>query len=347
MHRRAAFVSTAGLRLASHPGLRFAKARAAAAIAGGLVALAGPALGARAAVPEDPVVVEPPGEQDGDHDDRITFVAGPADEDEPLRIQGPVTKGAEGAEPGRVEVSTRQEVVVHAAEPRPVWWLGLQSSVALSPVPASGRVAREERVLDANRFRACLYPHQGRTCGVVKGFDFQLQLFQARSTHDRPRVIGHLRTGYGAGRVSVEPREGGSRVGDATAVQYLAVPIWLGVSAYAFPRSPVRPYGGMGMGMEILRLDYSRHEQARLLDVTGRAGVEVHAGIEGRISNHIVLHAGVMQQWSTRRRIVGVPDVSTTGLTILAGVTVAVPTQPLRTGGGTTVVRQSSSTVVR
>lgn len=346
MHRRAAFVSTADLRLASPPWLCVARARAAVAIAGGSLALAGPALAARAAVPDDPVVLEQEGEPEGDHDDRITFVAGPEDEDEPLRIQGPMIEGTEGAEPGRVEVTTRQQVVVHTAEPRPVWWLGLQSSVALSPVPASGRVMREERVLDANRFRACLYPHQGRTCGVVKGFDFQLQLFRARGTHDRPRVIGYVRTGYGAGRVSVEPREGGSRVGDATAVQYLAVPIWLGVSAYAFPRSPVRPYGGMGVGMEILRIDYARHEQARLLDVTGRAGVEVHAGIEGRISNHIVLHAGVMQQWSTRRRIVGVPDVSTTGLTILAGVTVAVPTQPLRTGGGTTVVQQSSSTVV-
>lgn len=338
-------VFDAGLVLASSSWCGITKARVAAAIAGGSLAIAWPALGARAAAPEDPVVMEQE-EDDADDGDRITFVAGPEGDDEPLRIQGPATEDAEGAQGGRVEVRTQQSVVVQTAEPEPVWWLGLQSSVALSPVPASGRVTREERVLDANRFRACVQPHQGRTCGVVKGFDFQLQLFQARGTHDRPRVIGHLRSGYGAGRVSVEPREEGARVGDATAVQYLAVPIWLGVSAYALPRFPVRPYGGMGVGVEILRLDYARHEQARLLDMTGRAGVEVHAGIEGRISNHIVLHAGVMQQWSSRRRIIGVPDVSTTGLTILAGVTVAVPTQPLRTSGGTTVVQQSSSTVV-
>jgi hypothetical protein len=333
MHRRAAIVFNG-----------ITKARAAAAIAGASLAIAWPALEARAAAPADPVVMEQ--QQEEEDDDRITFVAGPEDDDEPLRIQGPTTNDAEGVQGERVEVRTHQSVVVHTAEPQPVWWLGLQSSVALSPVPASGRVTREERVLDANRFRACVQPYQGRTCGVVKGFDFQLQLFQARGTHDRPRIIGHLRTGYGAGRVSVEPREGGARVGDATAVQYLAVPIWLGVSAYALPRFPVRPYGGMGVGMEILRIDYARYEQARLLDITGRAGVEVHAGIEGRISNHIALHVGVMQQWSSRRRIIGVPDVSTTGLTILAGVTVAVPTQPLGTSGGTTVVQQSSSTVV-
>lgn len=347
MDRSAAFVSFAGRRLAVARWLGPRTIPVAAAIVGALV-LAGSSAAAAAPAPEDPVVVEaaPDAGAADDDDDRITFVAGPAEDDEPLRILGPAGE-AEGSAPGRVEVSTRQEVVVREAEPAPVWWLGLQSSVALSPVPSTGRVERQERLLDANRFRACLYPHQGRTCGVVKGFDFQLQLFQARGTHDRPRVIGYVRSGYGAGRVSVEPREGGSRVGDATAVQYLAVPVWLGVSAYAFPRFPVRPYGGMGVGVDVLRLEYARHEQARLVDVTTHAGVEVHAGIEGRISNHIALHAGVMQQWSSRRRIIGVPDVSTTGLTILAGVTAAVPTRPQRSGGRTTEVRQSSSTVVR
>jgi len=326
-------------------------------VVGSVLALVGSASTAWAAVPDDPVVVEahPPaaapdeqGEQgeQGERDDRITFVAGPESEDEPLRIHGPAGE-TDAGEPGRVEVSTRQEVVVHEAEPRPVWWLGLQSSAALSPIPASGRVGREERWLDTNRFRACLYPHQGRTCGVVKGFDFQLQLFKAAGTHDRPRIIGHLRTGYGAGRVSVEPREDGRRPGDATAVQYLAVPIQLGVTAYAFPRFPVRPFGGVGVGLDILRLDYARHQQPRLRDITGRPSVEVHVGVEGRISNHVALQASVMQQWSSWRRLMGVPDVSTTALTILLGVTVAVPTQPLQAGGRTTVVRQSTNTVVR
>lgn len=315
------------------------------ALFGSGLALAGPAATARAAAPDDPVVIEArPEAADDEADDRITFVAGPEADDEPLRIEGPAAEGEPG---GEVEVSTRQEVVVGAAEPEPVWWLGLQSNVVLSPIPASGRVGREERSLDANRFRACLQPYAGRTCGVVRGFDFRLQLFQAAGTHDRPRVIGYLRTGYGAGRVSVEPREDGRRAGDATAVQYLAVPIFVGASAYAFPRWPVRPYGGVGVGVEVLRLHYSRFEQARLVDVTARPGFELHAGIEGRITNHIALNASVMQHWSTRRRLIGVPDVSTTGLAILLGVTVAVPTQPLQPGGGTTVVRQSTRTVVR
>jgi opacity protein-like surface antigen len=318
-------------------------------LVGSVLAL-GSASTAWAAAPDDPVVIEArPADAEGEPDDRVTFVAGPEADDEPLRIVGPVEgPAAEGEPGGAVEVSTRQEVVVHEAAPTPVWWLGLQSNVALSPIPASGRVGREERLLDANRFRACLQPYEGRTCGVVKGFDFRIQLFQAAGTHDRPRVIGYLRTGYGAGRVSVEPRDDGRRAGDATAVQYLAVPIFVGASAYAFPRSPVRPYGGLGVGVEILRLDYARFEQARLTDVTVRPGFELHAGVEGRITNHIALHASVMQHWSTRRRLIGVPDVSTTGLAILLGVTVAVPTQPLRRpGGGTTVVQQSTRTVVR
>jgi hypothetical protein len=154
-------------------------------VVGGVVALAGWAPGASAAAPDDPVVVEAhPADDEGERDDRVTFVAGPESEDEPLRIRGPAGEDA-AAEPGRVEVSTRQEVVVSEPEPRPVWWLGLQTSAALAPIPASGRVTREERWLGANRFRACLYPYQGRTCGVVKGFDFQLQLFQAAGTHGR------------------------------------------------------------------------------------------------------------------------------------------------------------------
>ena len=319
-------------------------------VVGGVLALVGSSA-ARAAAPDDPVVVEAhpseaPSDEEDAPDDRITFVAGPESEDEPLRIHGPAGETDANA-PARVEVSTRQEVVVSQPEPRPVWWLGLQTSAALSPIPASGRVGREERWLDTNRFRACLQPHQGRTCGVVKGFDFQLQLFQAAGTHDRPRVIGHLRTGYGAGRVSVEPREGGYRAGDATAVQYLAVPIQVGVTAYAFPRFPVRPFGGAGVGLDILKIDYARHQQPRLRDVTGRPSLEIHVGVEGRISNHVALQASLMQQWSSWRRIMGVPDVSTTALTILLGVTVAVPTQPLQQGGGTTVVQQSTSTVVR
>jgi hypothetical protein len=310
-----------------------------------ILALLGTPCAARAAAPEDPVVIEaqPEGE-DPDDDDSITFVAAPEMGDAPLRVGAPVGEAAEGGE-GGVVVSTSQTTVLHAAPPRPVWWLGLSTSPVMAPIPATGRVGRDEDILSANRFRACLHPHDGRTCGVVKGFDFQLRLFQAAGTHEYPRAIAYLRTGYGAGRVSVEPREAGAQAGDATAVRYLAVPVYLGTNVYLLPRSPVRPYGGLGAGVDILRLDYSRYQQAELTDVSARLGLEVHGGLELRISNFIALHAGVMQQWSLRRRLAGVPDVSTTAFSVLAGVTFSVPTQPIQ-APRPTVTQQSSTTVV-
>lgn len=308
-------------------------------------ALLGPPTMASAAAPEDPVVIEAhPEGAPPERDDSITFVAEPDMGDGPLRVGAPVGESAAGGE-GGVVVSTRQTTVLQETPPAPVWWLGLSTSPMLAPLTATGRVGRDEGQLPANRFRACLYPHDGRTCGVVKGFDFQLRLFQAAGTHEYPRGIVYVRTGYSAGRVSVEPREGGSQTGDATAVRYLSVPVFLGTNLYLLPSSPVRPYGGLGAGVDILRLDYSRYQQAGLTDVSGRLGFEVHAGLEARISNFVALHAGVMQQWSLRRRLAGVPDVSTTAFSVLAGVTFSVPTRPIA-APRPKLVQQSSTTVV-
>ncbi len=113
-------VFDAGIVLASSSWCGITKARVGAAIAGGSLAIAWPALGARAAAPEDPVVMEEQEEEGDDDGDRITFVAGPEGDDEPLRIHGPATEEAEGAQGGRVEVRTQQSVVVQTAEPEPV-----------------------------------------------------------------------------------------------------------------------------------------------------------------------------------------------------------------------------------
>ena len=53
----------------------------------------------------------------------------------------------------------------------------------------------------------------------------------------------------------------------------------------------------------------------------------------------MTLHAEVMQQWSAARRIEGLPAVSPTGLSVLLGVTAAIPlnldTRGYRRGGST------------
>ncbi|MEM6996881.1 MAG: hypothetical protein AAF721_40640 [Myxococcota bacterium] len=244
-----------------------------------------------------------------EREDKIALTAEEDLGDRPLVIYGPVRER---------EPATASRVA------GPVWWLGLGVSPLLAPIRTSGRVTGQDS-LTTNRFRACVYPHEGQTCGVVKGFDFKLQLFASGGTREYPRFIGYLRSGYSAGRVSVKPRANGSEPGDAMAIQYVSAPIFAGANAYAFKTIPVRPYAGMGVGVDLLRLTYDRFEAGDLVDISGRVGLEVHGGVEGRITNFVSLHAEVMQQFSARRRVAGLPDVSPTGLSVLLGVTAAIP----------------------
>src|SRR5690606_17914060 len=80
-----------------------------------------------------------------------------------------------------------------------------------------------------------------------------------------------------------------------------------------------------GSGFAVLRPDYRRAEQARLIDASARIGFELHAGLEVRISNYVSVNAEVMQLWSARRKMPALPDYSNTGLSVLAGVTVGIP----------------------
>ncbi len=297
---------------------------------------------AQAQPPEDPVVFEPhPDDVAEERAEQIAFTADPELDDAPLTIYAPIHQ--------REEVTVHEQtVVVEQPAPARAVWLGLSMSPVLAPVPASGLVGRGETSLTSNRFRACVYPDRGGTCGVVKGFDFKVPLFVAGGPRQYPRAIGYLRTGYGGGRVAIEPRAGGAQPGDATSIRYLSVPVFVGANVYLVKDFPLRPYGGLGAGVDILRLDHARYQQSSLIDISGRVGLEVHAGLEGRLSNYVALHAEVMQQWSPRRRLEGVPDVSMTGLSVLAGVTVTIPVWYAGSSGNqTTVVRHSHRHTVR
>ena len=300
--------------------------------------LATPAL---AAPPDDPVVFAPhPEEVAEERAEKVSLTAEPDLGDRPLVIYAPIRDG-EGD-------SITVETTTGTARRGPLWWLGLSVSPLLAPIPADGRVGLGSEHLTTNRFRACLYPHRGQTCGVVKGFDFKLQLFSSGGTRDYPRWTTYVRTGYSAGRVSVAPRGSGSQAGDATSIQYVSAPVFLGGNIYPFLHFPVRPYAGIGAGVDILKLDYLRWNEDPLVDASGRVGLEVHAGLEGRITNFVTLHAEVMQQWSARRRLEGLPDVSPTGLSVLLGVTAAIPlnldTRPYRHARTTRVSRTRVTT---
>jgi hypothetical protein len=204
-------------------------------------------------------------------------------------------------------------------------WLGLQASAIFNPGVSDGRVPGADGRLRQNQFKACVDPAGEMACGYVKGLDLKVQMFKTHGSWTYPRVIGYFRTGFAQGRVHVQPGADGFAPGNATRLDYTSVPLYFGGNLYLFDEFPVRPYAGLGGGLDILRLDYRRAEQARTVDASARVGFELHGGVEVRISNYISLNAEVMQLWSARRKLAGLPDYSNTGLSILAGVTVGIP----------------------
>jgi hypothetical protein len=108
----------------------------------------------------------------------------------------------------------------------------------------------------------------------------------------------------------------------------MAIPLWLGGNIYVFDEFPLRPYAGLGLGLDVIRLDYDRVDAPRLVETVVRPGFEVHAGLELRITNYVSLVGEVKQQWSARKRIDGVPDLANQGVTLITGLAIGFPLRP-------------------
>jgi hypothetical protein len=211
---------------------------------------------------------------------------------------------------------------------RETTWFGLSFGTVATPLTPGGHVQQSRRVT-SNPFRACLDPGDGRLCSAMRGFDVRVHMFQSKGAWEYPRWVGYFRTGYTAGLASFDPRDEaeGFAQGEARTLTYQAVPLFFGGSVYAFKKFPIRPYAGLGAGFDIVRLRYTRHEDRALVDASMRIGFELHAGIEARISNVVALTAEVQQLWSARRKLAGVPDFSNEGLTVMAGVSISIPSK--------------------
>ncbi|MBC7976940.1 MAG: hypothetical protein H7138_18345, partial [Myxococcales bacterium] len=233
-------------------------------------------------------------------------------------------------DPAPAPVPATTTTVTHEHEHesrRRTTWFGLPMGAVATPLGQDGRMRPGQRVT-SDRFRACLDPFGERYCSAMRGVDVRLQFYRTKDAWDYPRVIGYFRSGYNAGRAEFDAHgAGGYQRGDARSLSYYSVPLFFGGSLYAFKKFPVRPFVGAGVGFDVLKLRYRRHEDRALLDVSARIGFELHAGIEARISNVVALTAEVQQLWSARRRIAGVPDFSNQGLTVMAGVTISIPSR--------------------
>ena len=103
------------------------------------------------------------------------------------------------------------------------------------------------------------------------------------------------------------------------------MPLFFGGNLYLFKRFPLRPYAGLGFGLDIMKLGYTRQDESKLNDVSARIGFELHAGLELRISNYLSFNAELMQLWSARRKISNAPDLSNESFSVITGLSAGFP----------------------
>lgn len=203
-------------------------------------------------------------------------------------------------------------------------WGGIYLGLPVTPFSPRSQPVTERRIT-ANDMEACLAPGRGAACRQLRGFDLRWQWFRVNNGARFPRWLLYFRSGYEGGRTSFNRGGEGLVSGDADSLSYIAVPLYLGGNLYLFDEFPLRPYAGLGFGLDVMRLDYARINADRLLDTVARPGFEVHAGIEVRITNYVSLTGEVKQQWSARKKIEGVPDFANEGVTIITGIAIGFP----------------------
>jgi len=206
---------------------------------------------------------------------------------------------------------------------------GLFVGVPVTPFSPQGSLSAGQRRFTGNEVEACLSPRDGQGCRHVRGVDLRWQLFRVGQGKRFPKVLGYFRSGYEAGRARFD-RDGGLNDGDAVGFSYVAVPLYLGGNYYLFDQFPLRPFGGLGFGLDVIRLDYDRIDEPRLLDTVARPGFELHAGLEFRITNYVSLTGEIKQQWSARKKLGGVPDFANEGVTFTTGLAIGFPLRPQR-----------------
>ncbi|MGH1340729.1 MAG: caspase family protein [Nannocystales bacterium] len=209
-----------------------------------------------------------------------------------------------------------------------VYWGSLFFGTVITPFNPQGRVRGNPRRVIADQAAGCLSPFSGDVCTHLRGFELRWQLFSVGGSDKYPRWSGYLRTGYEAGRIDFTSlTEDPIPFKQATSLSYVSTPLWLGANLFLLEKFPLRPFAGVGVGTDGLRVRYTRQDAGRLLKRrgSGNIGFEVHTGLEVRITNWVTLSAEVRQAWVTRQRYANLPDVSTQGLTVVTGLAIGFP----------------------
>ncbi|MFV8750625.1 caspase family protein [Nannocystaceae bacterium ST9] len=204
-------------------------------------------------------------------------------------------------------------------------WLSLSVGAEFNVLSPGGQIAQATKVR-ANSFPG--FDDKGFPA-ALRGVDVRMGAFSARTPTKYPYVEGFFRSGYTEGHADFLPADEsvGFATGNATHLDYLSVPLYFGGNFY-FPRWPVRPYVGLGVGVDVLRVHYQRFGAGDQVAAGLRLGFEVHGGIDVRITNYFGLFGEVRQLWSHRLMVSGVPDFSNTGFTVISGLRFGFPTGP-------------------
>lgn len=218
-----------------------------------------------------------------------------------------------------------------AKKPKEPWqpgdtWGGVSVGIVTTPFAPDGHIrgASPPSRVTSDRMSGGLVPEYPNRAPALRGLDLRWQVFNVSRDKKYPRFLGYFRSGYTAGAARFDDTDA-SVPEQATSVSYFTVPLFLGGNVYLFPRFPLRPYAGLGFGLDVLRVAYARSQSTRYTDLSARVGFELHAGLEIRILNYVALTGEVMQLWSARRKLEGLPDVSNTGFTVITGVAIAFP----------------------
>jgi hypothetical protein len=205
---------------------------------------------------------------------------------------------------------------------RSTWWAGLSVGTVVSPFAASGRMDWSKRVI-SNQFSGAVVPKWPNNAKALRGIDLRVHGFRV-GKGKYPLWVTYFRTGFGAGYGEFR-RDDGFTPGMATSLSYVSVPLFFGTSFYPIRNFFLRPYFGLGFGLDVIKLAYQRDRADLLQKVVARPGFELHAGLEARITNYVALTVEIMQEWSARKRIDNAPDFSNEGFTIITGVAVSIP----------------------
>ena len=205
-------------------------------------------------------------------------------------------------------------------------WGGVFAGTVVTPFNPRGVIEGVPRRVTSNQFQGCLGADRAVGCSALRGFDVRWQYFSVGQKSKYPRALFYFRTGYHAGFARFDATAEDLQAGYPRSLGYFGVPLFLGGNIYLFDAFPVRPYAGLGFGLDVMRLHYDRNgPSGPLTRVVARPGFELHAGIEARITNRVAIVGEVQQLWSARKKIDKAPDFSNEGLTIITGVAIGFP----------------------